>query len=358
MKSTATNKATCRGRFGNSKNRIPPVVDTHLKNPNIMKSTRLIILMFLIAFYTKNVSAQTEIPEYRRLVENFVHFYNSNQADSVYNLFAPEMKDAIPIDKTQAMVAGLKHQLGDIVSIDFIRYQSTVGIYKTKFNSGTVAMNISINEAMKIDGLFFKPYIPDTIPVMERNTTKLILPFEREWDVFWGGDTKENNYHVAVQSQKNAFDFLIQDKTGKSFKNNGQSNEDFYCFGENILSPCDAEAVMVIDGVKDNIPGEMNSFFATGNTVVLKTKNNEYIYLCHFKKHTIRVKEGQQVKQGKLLGLCGNSGNSSEAHLHFHLQNVENMNIATGMKCYFDNILVNGEPKSDYSPLKGEKIKN
>jgi hypothetical protein len=306
----------------------------------------------------KSIYAQTENPEPRKIVDRFVYYYNSNQADSLFALFSQEMKEALPIEKTQAMIAGLKQQLGEINSIDFIRYQSTVGIYKTRFNLGVVAMNISIDETLLINGLLFKPYIPDDTPKIDRNTTKLILPFENEWDVVWGGDTKENNYHVSVQSQKNAFDFLIRDKTGKSFKTNGQSNEDYYCFGEKIISPCDAEVVMVIDGVKDNIPGEMNSFFATGNTVVLRTNNNEYIYLCHFKKHSIQVKEGYQVKQGELLGLCGNSGNSSEAHLHFHIQNVENMNIATGVKCYFEIILVNGEQKTDYSPIKGEKIKN
>lgn len=306
----------------------------------------------------KSISAQTENPVHRKVVERFIYYYNCNLADSIYALFSQEMKDFLPIDKTQAMVSGLKQQLGDINSIDFIRYQSTVGIYKTRFNLAVVAMNISIDETLRINGLQFKPYISDDTPKIDRNITKLILPFENEWDVVWGGDTKENNYHVSVQSQKNAFDFLIRDKTGKSFKTNGQTNEDYYCFGERIISPCDAEVVMVIDGVKDNIPGEMNSFFATGNTVVLRTKNNEYIYLCHFKKHSIQIKEGFQVKQGELLGLCGNSGNSSEAHLHFHIQNVENMNIATGVKCYFQNILVNGEQKTDYSPVKGEKIKN
>jgi len=323
-----------------------------------MKRISLITMMFLMAFYAKNISAQTENPEPRKVVESFVRYYNSNLADSIFTLFSQEMRDAIPIDKTHAMVAGLKQQLGDIKSIDFIRYQSTVGIYKTIFNLGTIAMNISIDETLLINGLLFKPYIPDNTPKIDRNTTKLILPFENEWDVVWGGDTKENNYHVSVQSQKNAFDFLIRDKTGKSFKTNGQSNEDYYCFGEKIISPCDAEVVMVIDGVKDNIPGEMNSLFATGNTVVLRTNNNEYIYLCHFKKHSIQVKEGYQVKQRELLGLCGNSGNSSEVHLHFHIQNVENMNIATGVKCYFEIILVNGEQKTDYSPIKGEKVKN
>jgi len=74
--------------------------------------------------------------------------------------------------------------------------------------------------------------------------------------------------------------------------------------------------------------------------------------------NSIQVKQGQKIKQGDLLGLCGNSGNSSEPHLHFHIQNVENIIYATGVKCYFDEIIVNGELMTDYSPIKDEKIIN
>jgi len=80
--------------------------------------------------------------------------------------------------------------------------------------------------------------------------------------------------------------------------------------------------------------------------------------LAHFKQHSVQVKEGDIVKQGQLLGYCGNSGNSSEPHLHVHIQNVEDMNMATGAKCYFDKIIVNGVLKTDYSPVKDDKVGN
>jgi len=95
-----------------------------------------------------------------------------------------------------------------------------------------------------------------------------------------------------------------------------------------------------------------------GNTVIIRTENKEYLFFAHFKQHTIKVKEGQSVKQGQFLGECGNSGNSSEPHLHFHIQNVENMNVATGVKCYFDKLIVNGQSKSDYSPVQKDLIRN
>ena len=203
-----------------------------------------------------------------------------------------------------------------------------------------------------------KPFVTEKQPTLIRNISKLILPFKEEWTVFWGGDTKEQNYHVAYKAQKNAFDMIITDAKGKSYKTDGKINEDYYAFGKELFAPADGEIVLVVDGIKDNKPGILNPNYVPGNSVIIKTVHNEYLFFAHFKQHSIKVKQGQKVKQGDLLGLCGNSGNSSEPHLHFHIQNIEDMNIATGAKAYFDNILVNGVLKNEYSPVKNDKVKN
>ena len=158
--------------------------------------------------------------------------------------------------------------------------------------------------------------------------------------------------------QKNAFDIVVTNEKGKSYKTDGKTNEDYYAFGKDIIAPCDGEIVLVVDGIKDNTPGILNPIFIPGNTVIIKTQNNDYLFFAHLKQHSIIVKQGQKVKQGQLLGLCGNSGNSSEPHLHFHIQNVEDMNSATGVKCYFDKIQVNGFLKADYSPIQKDRISN
>ena len=261
--------------------------------------------------------------------------------------------------KTKEFVTGLMTQVGKITHREFLKYENeSYASYKTLFERGLFTVNISVDNNSKINGLFVKPYKPDYLPQIVRNQTKLILPFNDSWNVFWGGDTKELNYHVESEAQKNAFDFLIIDKSGKSYKMDGKSNEDYYAFGKEIIVPCNGEIISVVDGVKDNIPGEMNSFDVGGNTVILKTVNNEYLVFCHFKHQSIKVKEGQKVIQGQLLGLCGNTGHSSEAHLHFHIQNVEDINKATGVKCYFDSIIVNEKVHQDYSPVKNEKVGN
>lgn len=302
--------------------------------------------------------AQTEKATDKIIMNNFERYYNASQYDSIFNLFAPVMKQALPIEQASDFFNALKLQSGNITKREFIRYNGTSGLYKSSFERALLALNVSTDENQKINGLFVKPYIEENTPAMERNITKLMLPFHGEWTVVWGGDTKEQNYHIQSKAQKNAFDFIITDNTGKSYKSNGQTNEDYYAFGKELFAPCNGEIMLVVDGVKDNKPGEFNPIYVPGNTVILKTAANEYLFFAHFKQHSIKVKQGDKVKQGQVLGLCGNSGNSSEAHLHYHIQHIEDMNKATGIKCYFDKIYVNGELKTDYSPLRTEKVKN
>jgi murein DD-endopeptidase MepM/ murein hydrolase activator NlpD len=315
-----------------------------------MKKINLILLLLIpiISF------GQTQKETAKKVSAEFEKYYNSNEYQKIFDLFSPEMKSALPIEQTTDFLKGLKSQAGKIQKREFVKYEQTYASYKTTFERTVFAVNISLDNTGKINGLFVKPFKEDNLPKLERNETKLILPFNDEWTVFWGGDTN----HIESEAQKNAFDIVITDKNGKTFETDGKTNEDYYAFGKELIAPCDAEVVLAVDGVKDNIPGELNPIYVPGNTVILKTANNEYLFFAHFKQNSIVVKQGQKVKQGELLGLCGNSGNSSEAHLHFHIQNVEDMNKATGAKCYFDEIIVDGELKKDYSPIKGEKIKN
>ena len=128
---------------------------------------------------------------------------------------------------------------------------------------------------------------------------------------------------------------IITDAKGKSYKNDGKNNQDYYAFGKELIAPASGEVVLVVDGIKDYKPGITNPNYVPGNTVIIKTEQNEYLFFAHFKQYSIQVKQGQKVQQGQLLGLCGNSGNITEPHLHFHIQNVEDMNIATGAKSLF-----------------------
>lgn len=314
-------------------------------------------LIFLTFTFIVNVClAQTEKAAYRAAADAFEKNYNADNYQAIFSSFSSEMQDILPLNKTEDYVKGQKAQAGKIIKREFVNYHQTFASYKTTFEKGVFNVNISVDNNSKINGLSIEPF-KENLPKIERNTTKLELPFKGEWTVFWGGDTKELNYHVVSEAQKNAFDFVVRDSKGKSYKTDGKTNQDYYAFGKELLAPCAGEIVLVVDGVKDNVPGVSNPIYVPGNTVILKTVNNEYLLFAHFKQNSIKVKQGQKVSQGQLLGLCGNSGNSFEAHLHFHIQNVEDMNVATGVKCYFDKLIVNGQSKSDYSPVRNDKVR-
>lgn len=321
-----------------------------------MKKTFLItLLLFSIQFVFGQEIDQNNL----NVAKNFEKKFNSNDYKEIFEMFSDEMKSTLPTQEAYKYFADLRKEVGGIKCIEFKKYvRGSFASYKTTFDKAVLAVNISIDKSSKINGFFIDEFREDNLPKIERNSTKLILPFKDKWTVTWGGDTAELNYHVESNAQKNAFDFVITDKNGKSYKTDGATNEDYYAFGKELIAPCDGEIVLVVDGVKDNSPGELNPIYVPGNTVIIKTENKEYLFFAHFKQQSIVVKQGQKVKKGETLGLCGNSGNSSEPHLHFHIQNVENMNIATGVKCYFDQINVNGQIKMDYSPIKAEKIHN
>ena len=316
-----------------------------------------LILIVLISLSLVGTEQNTLIQK----SETFVEHFNQRDFKSVHKMFSVEMKQALPLAQLEEVLSQFSKQYGVITEKEFLRYENTYGIFKTEFlknksSKEYLILKISLNKKAEINGLFFAPWVET--PKLVRNESKLILPFEGEWFVFWGGDTKEENYHVESNAQKGAFDFLIKDQEGKSFKNEGKINKDYYAFGKRIISPSEGEVVLVVDGVKDNIPGKLNPIYLPGNSVIIKTENNEFLFFAHFIKDSIVVSEGQAVKQGDLLGLCGNSGNSSEPHLHFHIQNVEDMNEATGAKAYFEKILVDGKIKRDYSPVRNQKVRN
>lgn len=303
--------------------------------------------------------AQSEKPSYKAVADNFWKNYNDDNVEAIFNMFDPAMQTALPLDKAKSFFSNLKSQAGRMNKSEFILYdRGTSAVYKAMFERAILALHLSVNNNNKIDGFLINAYADNTLPKMERNTTRLVLPFKDEWTVIWGGDTKEQNYHVETQAQKNAFDILITDANGRSYKTDGKTNDDYYAFGKQIFAPCAGEVVLVVDGIKDNKPGEMNPMYVTGNAVIIKTANNEFLLFAHFKQHSIVVKQGQRVNQYDVLGQCGNTGNSSEPHIHFHIQNVEDMVAATGVKCYFDKIRVNGQVKTDYSPVQKDKISN
>ncbi|TDE32562.1 M23 family metallopeptidase [Actinomadura sp. 6K520] len=75
--------------------------------------------------------------------------------------------------------------------------------------------------------------------------------------------------------------------------------------------------------------------FIVGNSVVLDLGDGVYAVLAHMRRGSVRVRKGDRVRAGDVLGEVGNSGNSSEPHLHFHLMDRPRPGAAAGVPFAF-----------------------
>jgi hypothetical protein len=187
--------------------------------------------------------------------------------------------------------------------------------------------------------------------------TKLILPFKETLMVSNGGRTSATNNHhrpadQGPQNQLYAYDFRLE--------NTGQEKmlKDYQVFGIEVIAPGNGVVAQVVDGSFDCEPGQSDRSVGVGNMVILDHQNGEFSLLCHFKHASIVVKVGDQVKQGQKLGLCGNSGNTSQPHIHFNLQDHLISYKAKALPAQFSKIIVDGEVKENYEPVRFQQISN
>jgi Peptidase family M23 len=194
-----------------------------------------------------------------------------------------------------------------------------------------------------------------------RLQTRMHLPFAAAdtWIVFWGGGgtSRARNYHVIAPDQRHAYDLVRVDAEGRTHTGDGSSNDQYFCWGRPVIAPADATVVSVKEGVFDNCPGVLNPVAPAGNHVVLDFGHGEYGLFAHLRKDSVQVSEGQQVKAGDLLGVCGNSGNSSEPHLHFHVQDGPVLFQGHGLPVTFVDYVSNGQPVAEGTPVQGELLR-
>jgi murein DD-endopeptidase MepM/ murein hydrolase activator NlpD len=216
----------------------------------------------------------------------------------------------------------------------------------------------SFDGAGTILGLLIRP-APQPAPTRflgYRTMTPLHLPFTRQWFVFWGGRSVIKNYHASSPDQRFACDF-VQERAGRSFEGDPSENESYLCFGKQILAPSAGLVVEAVDGMVDNTPGQMNADQPLGNHIVLDHGTGEFSFLAHLKNGTVAFHPGQTVAPGETLGACGNSGRSSEPHLHFHLQTTPRFQDGEGLPTQFLDYFTGDEHTPRGEPERGQRIR-
>lgn len=171
---------------------------------------------------------------------------------------------------------------------------------------------------------------------------KFILPLDTVITVAWGGSTEKINYHVIDPAEKWAYDLMVTNN-GKSFFGDSTKLDNYYCYGLPILSPANGKIVNVINNCQDMPIGILGGDgYPEGNFITIEVAPNEFLFICHIKPNSIKVKIGDIVSQGQPLGQVGNSGNTSEPHIHIHLQDRNDF-IGEGIPLYFHNYITNGK---------------
>lgn len=132
-------------------------------------------------------------------------------------------------------------------------------------------------------------------------------------------------------AQRFGCDFQKVDKEDNILPNpfpNEITNKMFYGYGAEVLAVANGNVVFVKDGIPENVPqatGEIKPAVPltretnAGDWIAIDLGNNHYAFYAHLQPNSIRVKVGDKVRKGQVIGLLGNSGNAVGPHLHFHI---------------------------------------
>jgi len=129
-----------------------------------------------------------------------------------------------------------------------------------------------------------------------------------------------------------------------------QQNASYPQFGADAIAAADAKVVHVQDGMPEGTPGSfapgVTATNADGNAVILDLGDGRFALYAHLQPGSIRVREGDGVERGQVLGLVGNTGNSDAPHLHFHVMDGPSPLASNGVPYGIDAFTVSGRAVS------------
>ena len=99
----------------------------------------------------------------------------------------------------------------------------------------------------------------------------------------------------------------------------GSDLNNYVIYGQEIYSPLNGTVIAVEDKYEDQIPPTTDIEHLAGNYILIES-NGVKVLLAHLKKGSIAIKKGDVVTTNTLLGQVGNTGNTSEPHLHIHVE--------------------------------------
>jgi hypothetical protein len=175
----------------------------------------------------------------------------------------------------------------------------------------------------------------------------------------------------AAIGQRFAIDWAQVYSDGLVYRGDQFDNKNYRCYGQPVYAVADGVITEATDGIPENVPGresravEITFDNVAGNHVIEQIADGVYAVFAHLQPKSLTVKLGDRVHQGQVLGLLGNSGNSTAPHLHFQICDGNSVLGCEGLPYAFVSFEVQGLWKAEGSsshremeiPTGGEVIK-
>ncbi|MCD4524708.1 M23 family metallopeptidase [Nocardioides sp. cx-173] len=197
-------------------------------------------------------------------------------------------------------------------------------------------------------------------------TVDLAYPFEGRWLIQNSPANRVPSHGTTLLATAYSIDFVPVDEAGRSAPITWESllrpepAERFPGFGRPILAPVQGVVVRVHDTAPDHeaFRGLPSVGYAitqrrrlaagwvelAGNHVMIETREGPVVAVCHLQRGSVQVQRGQSVRVGESLGRCGNSGNSTEPHVHLQAMDRSDVShAAAGPLTFGGRLPRNGE---------------
>lgn len=155
-------------------------------------------------------------------------------------------------------------------------------------------------------------------------------------------------------AQRFAIDYVKIDTAGKTYRGDQLVNANYYAYGVEALAVAEGIVVERKDSIPENVPGATSRAVPItletvgGNHVIIDIGGGRYAFYAHLQPGSLKVKLGDKVRRGQVLGFVGNSGNSTEPHLHFHLSDAPSPLGSEGLPYLMENFTVVGRCKAAF----------
>lgn len=189
--------------------------------------------------------------------------------------------------------------------VKLIKHKSVSTVIASIASSAILAFPILI-----LSGVLFIAY-PDN--AKSSDALEIEMPVEGAVVSFGG---REYKTHAIWPSERYAFDILAE-----PYDTGDKSLDTYGIYGREVASPVDGEIIDAHDGEEDIEPNSGEFSSSLGNYIFIKVKETgAYMILAHLQKGSVQVNQGDAVKAGVVIAEVGNSGTTSEPHLHIQYQ--------------------------------------